>query len=104
MIAQIKVPTIAAPTHENSTAPLFLSVFDPVHADRLRCKFGVQHLAADDLSAGLQTNIEEIKSAVSMIPASAISTELEWMKLARGLAHEAMIYKGQTEQLWEILD
>lgn len=104
MIAQINAPTIAAPIHENSTAAIFLSVLDPAHADRLRCKFGVQHLAADDLSAGLQTNIEEIKSAVSMIPASAISTELEWMKLARGLAHEAMIYKGQTEQLWEILD
>jgi len=104
MIAQIKVPTIAAPTHENRTAPHFLSVFDPVHADRLRCKFGIQHLAADDLSAGLQTNIEEVKSAVAMIPASAISAEPERMKLACGLAHGAMIYKDQAEQLWEIFD
>jgi hypothetical protein len=52
----------------------------------------------------LECNIEEIRSAVSAIPPSAISTEPEWMKLARALAHEARIFKGQTEELWEILD
>ena len=26
------------------------------------------------------------------------------MKLARALAHEAAVFKNQTEQLWEILD
>jgi hypothetical protein len=79
------------------------AVLTRADADRLRRKFG-KYLAGDELSAGLETNIEEIKSAVGTIPASAIATELEWTKFARGLAHEGMIYKGQTEQLWDILD
>jgi hypothetical protein len=58
----------------------------------------------DDLSAGLETNIEEIRSAVMAIPSSAISIEVDWVKFVRGLAHEARIYKGQAEQLWEIAD
>ena len=59
----------------------------------------------ESLSDGLETDIEEIRSAVSAIPPSAISTEAEWIKLARGLAHEAAIFnKKQAEQLWEILD
>jgi len=56
------------------------------------------------LGAGIETNIEDIRSAVSVIPPSAISTEQEWMKFARGLAHEAALYPDQADQLWEILD
>ena len=56
------------------------------------------------LSDGLETDIEEIRSAVSAIPPSAISTESDWMNLARALAHEAAIYKKQSEELWEVLD
>ena len=55
------------------------------------------------LSDGLETNIEEIRSAVSAIPPSAIASEQEWMRLARALAYEAAIFK-RDEQLWEILD
>jgi len=39
----------------------------------------------DRLSAGLETDIEEIRAAVAAIPPSAIATEPEWMKLARAL-------------------
>jgi hypothetical protein len=79
--------------------------FPPADRERLRKLFGENYLAdGNRLSAGLETNIEEIKSAVSAIPPSAISTEPEWVKFARGLAHEARIYKGQAEELWHILD
>ena len=62
-------------------------------------------LPVETLSAGLETNIDEIRSAVTAIPPSAISTEPEWVKLARGLAYEARVYnKKKAEELWEILD
>ena len=59
----------------------------------------------ESLADGLEANIEEIRSAVSAIPPSAISSEQEWMKLARGLAFEAaVINKKQAKELEEILD
>jgi hypothetical protein len=62
-------------------------------------------LPVETLSAGLETNIDEIRSAVTAISPSAISTEPEWVKLARGLAYEARVYnKKKAEELWEILD
>jgi hypothetical protein len=74
------------------------------HADReyLNKVFGLH--AEDKLAAGFEANIEEVRSAVSAIPPSAIATEPEWMKLARALAHEAVVNKAQAEQLWEILN
>ncbi|MBR1275620.1 AAA family ATPase [Bradyrhizobium sp. AUGA SZCCT0283] len=60
--------------------------------------------ADDSLSDGIETNIEKIRSAVSAIPSSAISSEADWMRLARALAHEAAIYKKQSEELWKVLD
>lgn len=65
---------------------------------------GVFGAADGSLSEGLETNIEEIRSAVLAIPFSAVSTESDWMKLARALAHEAAIYKKQSEELWEVLN
>jgi len=72
-------------------------------ADReyLRKLFGDPN---ESLADGIETNIEEIQSAVSAIPPSAISSEADWVKFARGLAHHAAIYKKQSEQLYEILD
>ncbi len=58
----------------------------------------------ESLAAGLRANIEEIRSAVSAIPPSAIATEPGWLNLARGLAHEAAVHTEQAEELWEILD
>jgi len=59
-------------------------------------------LPVETLSAGLETNIDEIRSAVTAIPPSAISTEPEWVKLARGLAYEAQVYnEKKAEELWE---
>ena len=51
-----------------------------------------------------ETSINEIHSAVFAIPASAISAEEDWVRLARGLAHQAACNEGQVEELWEILD
>jgi hypothetical protein len=56
------------------------------------------------LSDGLETNIEQIRSAVLAIPPSAISAEADWMKFARALAHEAALHQDRAEELWEILD
>ncbi len=75
--------------------------FTPADAERLRRIFGA---ATNDLSAGLDTNIEEIRSAVSAIPPSAITTEADWVKFVRGLAHHARIYRGQAEEIWEIAE
>jgi len=75
----------------------------PADSKRLRRLFG-DYLLTNDLAAGLETNIEEIRSAVAAIPPAAIATEPEWLKLARGLAYEARIYSGQATELWEILD
>ena len=80
-----------------------LSKFTDADRERIQKLFGLP--IEDNLSAGLETNIEEIRSAVSAIPSSAIATEPEWMRLARALAHEAAVFnKPQADQLWEILD
>lgn len=79
--------------------------FPEADRDRLRRLFGDDYLmVGNELSAGLETNIEEIRSAVSAIPSSAIALEPEWVKLARGMAHEARIYKAQADELYDILD
>jgi hypothetical protein len=75
--------------------------FTAADRERLQELFG--HLTGS-LSDGIETDIEEIRSAVSAIPPSAISTEADWLRLARGLAHEAAVHKTQAEDLWEILD
>jgi hypothetical protein len=61
-------------------------------------------LPLESLADGLETSIEEIRAAVSAIPPCAISTEPEWMKLARALAWEARIFPKRKDMLWEILD
>jgi hypothetical protein len=87
------------PDSVNASATCPQGNFTAADRERLQKLFG--HL---DLSDGIETNIEEIHSAVSAIPSSAISTEADWVKFARGLAHEAAIYKKQSEQLYQILD
>ena len=59
---------------------------------------------ADSLAAGLEPDIEELRSAVDAIPPHAIANEEDWMKFARGFAYEAAIFKKLEEPLWEILD
>jgi hypothetical protein len=77
--------------------------FTRADAERLRRVFGAQHFS-NELGAGIETNIEEIKSAVAAIPPSAIATEESWVKFARGLAHEARVSPGQAEELWQVMD
>jgi RepB DNA-primase from phage plasmid len=67
--------------------------FTPADAERLRRKFGPQP-ATNDLAAGLDTNVEEIRSAVAAIPPPAITSEGDWVKFMRALAHEARIYRS----------
>ena len=61
------------------------------------------HLPIERLAEGLAANIEEIRSAVMAIPPSIIADEGNWTRLARGLAHEARVFKKEKE-MWEILD
>jgi hypothetical protein len=77
--------------------------FSRADAERLRRIFGLQHIS-NELGDGIGTNIEEIKSAVAAIPPVAIAAEPDWMKLARGLAHEAGVHKAEAEELWQVLD
>lgn len=67
-------------------------------------RLGVTQPLSNDLAAGIEINIEELRSAVSAIPPSAISSELEWMRFARGLAHTASIHGSQADELWDVLD
>ena len=80
------------------------SVFTRADAERLRRFFGAEHFIVNELGTGIETNSEEIKSAVAAIPPAAIAVEHEWGKLARGLAHEARMYPAQAEELWQVLD
>jgi hypothetical protein len=57
----------------------------------------------ESLTEGLDANVDEIRSAVTAIPPSIIADEGNWMRLARGLAHEARVFKKEQE-MWEILD
>jgi hypothetical protein len=57
----------------------------------------------ESLTQGLDTNIDEIRSAVMAIPSHVMAVEAQWMRLARGLAFEARVYKKEKE-MWEILD
>jgi hypothetical protein len=66
--------------------------------------FANANLPSDSLADGLETDIEEIRSAVSAIPPEAIANEPDWMNLARGLAFEAALHPDQAELLWEVLD
>ena len=61
-------------------------------------------LPVETLASGLEPDIEEIRAATAAIPASAITTEPEWVKIARALAYTAAVHQASTEQLWEILD
>ena len=47
----------------------------------------------ESLTEGLDTNNEEIRSAVMAIPPSVIADEGNWTRLAFGLAHEARVSK-----------
>ena len=65
---------------------------------------GVRPLClSQSLANGLEPNIEEMPPRVAAIPASAIASEPEWMKLARGLAHKAAVFKKSKrrfEKYW----
>ena len=61
-------------------------------------------LPLETLSKRPTASIEEVRSAVSAIPPAIITSEPEWMRLARALAHQAAVHPDQADQLWEILD
>jgi hypothetical protein len=58
----------------------------------------------NELGAGVELNLDEIRSAVAAIPPSAIATEGEWVRFARALAYAAFMQPAQAEELWLILD
>lgn len=92
---------LSAPKAAPVQNSLVTSNFTATDRERLQRFFGPLD---GSLSDGIDTNIEEIRSAVSAIPSSVISTEHDWVRFARGLAHEAAVHKGQAAELWEILD
>ena len=79
-------------------------LMDPAAFAKGPAKVFAAALANDNLSDGLEANIEEIRSAVMAIPPSAISTEPEWEDFARMFAHEAARFSKNREVLEQILD
>jgi hypothetical protein len=57
-----------------------------------------------DLAAGIDFDIEEVRSALCAVPATAISSEGDWVRIARALAHQAFVYPHRAEELWTMLD
>jgi hypothetical protein len=100
LVGKLKLSAAEPTTKQRQQRDIFN--LTPDEREHIQKLFG--HLPDESLADGLETNIEEIRSAVSTILPSAISTEPEWVRLARGLAHEAAIYGKQAEELWEILD
>ncbi|WP_439923340.1 AAA family ATPase [Nitrobacter sp. JJSN] len=95
-------PSANSQTEPNRSLPARYDLkLGPGERERLQKLSG--HLTGS-LADGIDTNIEKIRSAMSAIPPSAIASEGDWVKVARALAHEAAVYKGQTDELWEILD
>ena len=94
----------SASANDNDPSGNGLQCRVPEWAKNSRPASGFTNLRHDSLADGLEANIDEVRSAVSAIPPSAIEAEPEWMKLARGLAHEAALHPEGAEQLWEILD
>ena len=77
---------------------------DPAGFTKGPAKVFAAALANDNLSDGLEANIDEIRSAVMAIPPSAISTEPKWEDFARMFAHEAARFPKNREVLEQILD
>jgi Family of unknown function (DUF5906)/Primase C terminal 2 (PriCT-2) len=57
-----------------------------------------------ELSAGIEPDITEIRSAVLAIPQGQFAREDGWMTVARALAHTAWLHPTLSEELWAILD
>jgi DNA primase RepB-like protein len=57
-----------------------------------------------DLKTGIDAEIDKIRSAVDAIPTSILASENDWVRIARGLAHQASISEPDAEKLWGILD
>ena len=88
----------------NRAKPDFGSL-PPADRGRLARMFGADYFSAlHDLYAGIETNIEEIRSAAAALRPTTIAAEPDWVKFARGMAHEAAVYSAQAEELWLVLD
>jgi len=85
------------PTSKAASAPMMAPHLGPVAS-------AFAHLPLESLAEGLEPEIEEIRSALLAIPTSAITSEEDWMKVARALAHEAAVFKKMKESLWKLLD
>jgi hypothetical protein len=59
---------------------------------------------ANESTAADDPEIDKIRSAVDAIPTSILASENDWVRIARGLAHQASISEPHAEKLWAILD
>jgi hypothetical protein len=95
-------PVQATPSHKNNNTSVEIGDFsDPSYHTWTREHFG--HLT-ERLSDGLDADVEEIRSAALAIPPSALASEHDWVRVARGIAREAAIFPTSDEKLWGVLD
>jgi hypothetical protein len=88
----------------SSSAPAMAATAPPTDdlADFSRLDVAVQQLLKDAsgrLSDGLEADVEEIRSAALAIPPSALATEHDWGRIARGLAREAATFPNSDQKV-----
>jgi hypothetical protein len=93
LATHMSAQVVAAKNRDNNVVLLDPKVFPPRSP-----------IPQTELSAGIDADLEEIRSAVDAVPAAAIADEGNWVRFARALAHPASIYRSQAEDLWAILD
>jgi hypothetical protein len=99
LVSQLGLSPLAATPPKDNVVPFKPSELSP-HSKAEASNV----LSSDDILVTGPEDVEKIRSAVMAISSSAISTEPEWVKLARALAHEAARFPEQRDELERILD
>jgi hypothetical protein len=94
-------PVQAANSNKNNNNIAIGDFSDPTYHAWVQQHFG--HLS-DRLSDGLEPDLEAIRSATEAVQPATISSEPDWVKLARALAHHAAIFPKFEPELYTILD
>lgn len=76
----------------------------PAPRSDLLAIFGISKVDNSELSGGLACNLDDIISALNMLPPAEISSEADWVRVARALAHEARQQPEHANKIYEQFD